>query len=128
MKKLIDVLEKLDINKVNVNDDDVERVFSRFDINELIKFLESYGFKEVHVVDIASTEEDIEKINKAHGKCFVTNRTGFIEFADTSRNELSNDNMLYVFNKNLECFKSFTKDEMTSKKDFIEEIKQKFNF
>lgn len=84
MKNLIDVIEKLDINKVNLGD--------KFPINgklhEIVEFLNNNGFElaDTLFVGVKKWKEIVDALDKKEGWCYVySERFETVRFADTSK-------------------------------------------
>jgi len=99
MKNLVDVMkfvskdtiyEKLDINKVNLNDTGSFPIDGS--IEDMIKFLKSLGFKEIDVKGRSATES----FNSKHDKCYWLRDKLWIYFGDTSEGNISPTNELFM--------------------------------
>jgi hypothetical protein len=81
-------------------------------IHDVINFLESYGFEEMPPVYRNELKEYIEILNSYHKRCFINYRVqsknandGFIVFGDTSKSDISKNNIMYyiAYNSNEMC-------------------------
>jgi len=84
MKDLYSIYEKLDINKVSLDD--------KFPIDgtleDIAEFLEEEGFQQIEYGYVKTA------FNELKAKCFMRDTTS-IRFADTSRREVSKDNPIF---------------------------------
>lgn len=105
MKNLIDIYEKLDINKVNLNKEFPVDGTS----NVIIEFLKEQGFKEIKdLPDIPFYPDYVILFNKYKNKCFgieegINDTT--IYFANTSKKKISEGNMLYIIQTSPKIYK-----------------------
>lgn len=136
MKGLADTLmEKLDINKVNLENEEFPLYGT---MNDVINFLKSNGFIELKYHDDVRIYFDyVEDFNEAGKKCFMvqTRRVGnggnIIWFGDTRRNNISNDNKLYMitFYAQYNEFEYYGNDinaKFIDTNDFKKELKELF--
>lgn len=99
MKQLIDILEKLDLDKVSLIDDEFPIDGS---LEDIIKFLIEHNFKEIKELPSLSCYTDyVIPFNNYGGKCFGITADGLngcsiIFIANTLRKKISKSNMLYV--------------------------------
>lgn len=127
------ITEKLDINKVNL--------FDKFPIDKPIKliakYLESNKFEKIVDNDdkFNSFDDFCEELNKMHYKAFIINtKNDWIRFADTSMEEVGERNPMFVIKDNGRYPRTFASETYTfyekhlSEKDFLEVIKETFNF
>ncbi len=100
MKNLVDILEKLDINKVNIKDKGFVKNFPlNSEIEEIAKYLKNYGFREIEwpiISDFGEFKQDIEKEN---GRVFARYKNVMVRFANTSIKKIENNNPVFVINK-----------------------------
>ena len=86
MKDLYSIYEKLDINKVRLND--------KFPIDgtieDVVEFLEEQGFKDIN----QRGSKDVI-FNSKKSKCFYR-LSGHLWFGDTSKEEISKKNPIFV--------------------------------
>lgn len=129
MKNLKDsILEKLDINKVNLN--------NRFPIDgtleDIAKFLEEEGFQQVEYGYVKTA------FNEPKAKCFMIFTTT-IRFADTSKEEVSKDNpIFYIDFEDKKDYSVFycgkgssgliTDIVVNNKKEFLRELNKRFGW
>lgn len=99
MKSLVDILEKLDINKVNIKDKDFVKNFPlNGEIEEIAKYLKSYSFKEIEWPNQYTPFDKFKKdVEKENNRVFTINKNGLIRFANTSNgNKISIDNPIFL--------------------------------
>ena len=105
MKNLVDIYEKLDINKVNLNKEFPVDGTS----NVIIDFLNEQGFKEIkNFPNIPFYTDYAILFNKYKNKCFGIEEgldDTTIYFANTLKNEISKSNMLYIIQTSPKIYK-----------------------
>jgi len=99
MKQLIDILEKLDLDKVSLIDDEFPIDGS---LEDIIKFLIEHNFKEIkELPDLFKYTNYVAQFNEYKNKCFGVipdklSRCDIIFIANTSRKKISKSNSLYM--------------------------------
>ena len=91
MKNLVDIYEKLDLNKVNLKETNIFPIEGT--IEEMIEFLEKLGFKEI---DDVKGRSATEFFNNKHDKCYWLRDKQWIYFGDTSNGDISPTNELFM--------------------------------
>lgn len=127
MKELSNyIYEKLDINKVKLND----KFPTDRTLNDIIEFLKEEGFKQVEY-DYVKTV-----FNRANTKCFMIDDAS-IRFADTSKEDISKDNPVFYigfYNKIVDysvfyCDNGLITDIVENdKKEFLIELNKRFGW
>jgi hypothetical protein len=131
LKELTDyITEKLDINKVKLND--------KFPIDgsfgDIIKFLESHGFIEVPNDNKSKLYPEMnKKKGKVFAKCTGYN-SGYIRFVDTSNHNIDKDHPVYSIFGNEKYYiewdinnKFFDYTDVT-KEEFLKLLNKKFHW
>lgn len=99
MKNLIDVLEKLDLDKVGLIDDEFPIDGSS---ENIIEFLIEHGFKKIEdLPDLFKYTNYVAPFNEYKNKCFGVivdelSKHDIIFIANTSRKKISKSNSLYM--------------------------------
>lgn len=132
MKNLKDVLEKLKVDDIVLT----EEFPIHGTMQDAINFLKFKGFTEIKHHDVRHYFEYIEDFNKAGKKCFMVQTNGFggniIWFGDTRRNNISDDNRLYMItfyaqHNEFEYYENINKSsEHIRTNDFEKELKEFF--
>jgi len=131
MKKLIDIYEKLDINKVKIPNK-FPIAETREDVRE---FLLDNNFKEVPYVE--SWESIAKAFNSANGLVFMQSMNErWIRFADTKEHiKHYNENPVYTMffdddgiSYQLDGIELMYDSEEVSKKEFLKELNKKFGW
>ena len=132
MKKLTTyIIEKLDIDKISLNDkfgDEFKKVFDFNDTLAITKWLEKQGFIQVQLSMAAQSKDVLEYYNDCQKKCFSYDDDGkriIIDIVDTSKSKISDHNPLftisYMKDYKLTSFSIMTPKGITP----IEDIKHK---
>lgn len=106
------ILEKLDINKVNLNDSGFPLELTA---ESLVQYLKDCGYAKVPYISFpdGNISDFIPYFNEKHGKQFIyTKRWREIYIADTSRSEIGSDNPMFYLSirgSKLDEFKAFFK-------------------
>ena len=134
MKNLVDVLEKLKIDDINLNEFPIDGT-----IEEMIKFLEEKGFKYVYCgcgID--------EWFSNYKSKCFYKTK-GNLWFGDTSKEKISKDNPIFIYRILYNTFGVFycdnsgnlywlagqrdkIKNSKENKEEFLRELNKRFGW
>ena len=132
MKNLRDVLEKLRVDDIVLND--------KFPIDgtldDMIEFLKDKGFKEV--VKQSGTPAS-EALNKEKNKCFIKDKIKNVYhlwFANTSKQKISKDNPIFFIDETLLFYNvyyigqaGYTVDiVIRDKKEFLKELNKRFGW
>lgn len=95
------ILEKLDINKVNLKGQNFVKNFPLDDtIEKIANYLKANDFKEIPWPEVHILFNEFKKdVEKENGKVFTVHENRLIRFANTSdRNKISDDNPIFVIN------------------------------
>ena len=112
------ILEKLDINKVNLDD---SRFPLELTVESLVRYLKDCGYVEVPYISVPNGNifNFIPYFNEKPGKQFIyTKRWREIYIADTSRSEIGSDNPMFYLSirgSKLDEFKAFFKKGWSKK-------------
>lgn len=117
------IAEKLDINKVNLNMFPIDGT-----LEEIISFILANGF--VQYKGKIYTQI-IKKFNELGSKCCVI-ENDIIWWADTSKDEISEDNPIFLFDDDGHEFCCIVDDSPTAKElsreDFLKRVNKRFKF
>ena len=123
------ITEKLDINKVALNDINFPIDSS---IEDICEYLKSQGF--IEIPDTGIKSELYSVMNKKKGKVFVKVKDWFIRFADTSNHDIDKNHPVYAifYDKRyyIEWINSINKDDfsLVPKEEFLKLLNDKFRW
>lgn len=132
MRNITDILEKLDINKVNLEPD-------KFPIDgtleEIEKFLEANDFENFddYDLDMQYFSEYADFVNTEGKKLFLINTAiKFVRFIDTSKKDLGKDNPMFCIKTNAANPFTIEIDEFyqryLNKNDFLKALNKQFGW
>lgn len=123
------ITEKLDINKVNLDDRDFPIDGT---LDDMIEFLKSQGFIEIPDTSIKSKLYSV--MNKKKGKVFANAKDWFIRFADTSKHYIDKEHPVYAIFYDeryyIEWINSIKKDDysLIPKEEFLKLLNTRFRW
>jgi len=112
------ITEKLDINKVNLNDSGFPLELTA---ESLVQYLKDCGYAKVPYISFpdGNISDYIPYFNEKHSKQFIyTKRWGEIYIADTSKSKIDGSNPMFylsIYGSELEEFKAFFKKGWSKK-------------
>ena len=137
MKSLVDIYEKLDINKVKLND----RFPIKGEFKDIIEFLESNGFEIMKDSPALNSFYDFLTLYKnTHGKIAIIDYNKeyrpdhWVRFADTSNREVSKNNPalhIYCGNTGFKIYKieiNHYNEKVLSEEEFLEQVNKQFGW